>query len=426
MWQPYNSGLPEAAVQDLAITTWPRPAGAPLKLLRAALQSRGVWEVEPDVDTPAATYLRVHPYDTRRITPTDLHDPMWNRSAPEREWPLDWGDRRNRDYRDGKGDPADTPDGTPIGSYHWHGSPDIRLRPAPGGPGANQPPDLPWTSLPVDRFWLWSLQTALHTIDPLIVPDGRWTAGWRARLRALRVTLGIDPAAPGRARVDAALWNNAQVQAGFWADPWADGGPTEADLVERIYGMATTRNNPGSGISARLPAISPASLAVLRRPYRVHVCLHHRGREPLLAQSAAVVLLRFPLPPNAATWAALPPIVLPPDPALTALRAAIDALATHGPLPAELVLPAGWTIPSPGAAVLRPDPPAAAGAPAVATGAPAVITFNVDFSADAPGSLWMFVALAHSTADPLALAGAGLRDMILGSRHAAARSVLVV
>ena len=422
VWNAYNSGLPEAAVQDLVIGTWPRPAGGMLKLLRAALQSRGVWEVAPGVDATPTTYLRVHPYDTRRITPTDQRDPMWNQPTPEREWPLDWGDRRNRDYRNNAGQPRATPDGTPVGSYHWHGSPDIRLRPAPGGPAVPLPPGLPWTTAPADRFWLWSLQTSLRTIDPLIVPDGRWTAGWRTRLRAVRVTLGIDTAASGgQARVTAALWNHAQVQAGFWTDPWADGGPTEVDLVERIYGAATPRVG---GASSR--ATSPASLGVLRRPYRLHVCLHHRGREPLAAAAPAavpalVILLRFPLPANAAQWAGLATIGLPGDqPTLDALRAALNAVpAGGGAIPAQLALPAGWGPADVGVAIRRPDR-------ALATGAPAIITFDIDFSAAARGSRHMLIAIAHSAIDPLTLTGATLSTMILGNRHAAARSIQIV
>ena len=413
-WRPYASGLPEAAVQDLEITRWPRPAGGNLKLLRAAVQSRGVWEVEPGVDTPAATYLRVHPYDTRRITPTDQRDPMWNRAAPERDWPLDWADRRNRDYRNGAGQPRATPDGTAVGSFHWHGSPDIRVRPAQGGGAVPVGPGLPWANLPTDRFWLWSVQTALRTIDPLIVADGRWTAGFRARLQAARVTLGID-AAPGQQRVTATLWNNAQVQAGFWADPWEAGGPTEADLIERVYGQTTPR--VGGPASA---ATSPASLAVMRRPYKIDVCLHHRGRLPLAASGALVILLRFQLPAAAATWAALPTIALPADPALTALRAALTALPVGGgALPPALALPGGWGAADVGVAIRRPDRD-------IATGAPAIVTFDVNFSAAAAGTRWMLVALAHSAVDPLALTGATLSAVILGSRHAAARSVQVV
>ncbi len=414
-WHPFNSGLPEAAVQDIAIGRWPRPGGGTLKLLRTALQARGVWEIEPGADATPTTFLRVHPYDTRRFSPAPTRDPMWNLPTPEREWPLDWADRRNRDYRTGGGTPRAAPDGTPVGDYPWHGSPDMRLRPAQATAPVPPAPGLPWTAAPPDRFWLWSIQTALRTIDPLIVADGRWTAWWRSRLRAVRVRLGIDAAAPGLARVSAALWNHAQVQAGFWADPWADGGPTEADLIERIVGMPTPRVG---GPASR--ATSPATLAALRRPYHVDVCLHHRGREPLLPGTLAVILLRFPLPADPATWAALPPLALPAGPALTALRAALDALPPGGgALPGGFALPAGWVAADAGVAVRRPTQP-------VGTGAPAVVTFNVDFSAQAAGARWLFVALAHSAADPLTLAGADLRATILGSRHAAARSVQLV
>ncbi len=429
-WAPFSLGLPEAAVQDLTITTWPRPGGAPrLKLLRAALQARGVFEVEPDADVTPTTYLRVHPYDTRRITPTDLRDPMWNLAAPERDWTLDWTERRNRDYRNAAGQPAAAPDGTPVGSHLWHASPDIRLYPAPGGGAVPLPPGLPalpWTNAPANRprdlFWLWSLQTALRTIDPLIIPDGRWTNRWARQLSALRVPARLNDPGPAGARVTTTLWNHAQVQAGFWADPWADGGPTETDLVERITGMATPR--VGAITTA---ATSPASLAVMRRPYRLHVCLHHRGREPLLGGFPAVVLFRVPLPANPAGWAALPTVTTPADPAaLGALQLALDLMVADGPLPAGFTVPAGWTTPDAAAAVRRPPDPADPNAPVAATGAPAIVTFNVDFTADAAGSFFMFVALAHSSTDSVVLTGANLRDMIMNSHHAAARSVEVV
>jgi hypothetical protein len=151
------------------------------------------------------------------------------------------------------------------------------------------------------------------------------------------------------------------------------------------------------------------------------VCLHHRGREPLLPGTLAVILLRFQLPADSATWAALPPLALPADPATwAALHAALDALpAGGGTLPGGFALPAGWGAADAGIAVRRPDRP-------VGTGAPAVVTFDVDFSAAPAGSRWLLVALAHSAADPIALAGADLRATVLGSRHAVARSVEVV
>jgi len=399
-------------VQDLTITIWPRPAGGPLKLLRAALQSRGIWEVEPDVDTLPATYVRVHPYDTRRITPTDQRDPMWNTAHPQRDWTLDWADRRNRDFRNAASQPAPTPDGTPVGSFHWHGSPDIRLRPVQGGAAIPLGPGLPWNSLPADRFWLWSLQTALRTIDPLVIPDGRWTTAFRTRLRTIRAGLGL----PGTAVVNAALWNHAQVQAGFWADPWADGGPTEADLIERIVGAATRRVG---GVNSR--ATSPASLAVLRRRYHVDVCVHHRGREPVAPGSVLVILLQLALPANPAVWATQPLIAIPPlGPLRTDLHIALDVIpAAGGPLPPLLGLPAGWAAPDAVLPSRRPNR-------VVATASPAVVTFEVDYSAAAAGSRFMLLALVHSTADPLALTGATFREMILASRHAAARSIEVL
>lgn len=414
-WSAFNVGLPEAAVQDLAIGTWPRPAGGNLKLLRAAVQARGVWEVEPDTVVPPTVYLRVHAFDTRRITPSDLRDPMWNAARPELEWPLDWADRRNRDFRNGANQPRSAPDGTPVGSYHWHGSPDLRLRPAQATTPVPAPAGLPWTRAPANRFWLWSLQTALRTVDPQIVPDARWTPWWARRLQGVRVTLGVDAAAPGLARVDAALWNHALVQAGFWANPWADGGPTEVDLVERVTGLSTLRvGGPNAG------AASAASLAVLRRPYRVDVCLHHRGREPLAPATVAVTLLRLQLPADPTTWAGLAPLVTPAEPALTILRAALDALpAGGGALPAQLALPAGWAVADAGVAVRRPGAPLAAGAPAI-------VSFDLDFSGLAAGTRLLLVALVHASADPLTLAGADLRAVILGSRHAVARSVQVV
>jgi hypothetical protein len=80
-WEMFSIGLPEAVVQDLSIH---RDPGAQLKLLRAAVQSRGVWELDISA-SPASvgrTYVRVHPLDTRQILPTRLIDLTAERSAP--------------------------------------------------------------------------------------------------------------------------------------------------------------------------------------------------------------------------------------------------------------------------------------------------------------------------------------------------------
>lgn len=96
---------------------------------------------------------------------------------------------------------------------------------------------------------------------PLVVADGRWTAWWVQRLRRIRTAMGLaNPAPPRDVVVDDALWSDLRVQSGFWTAPWADGGPTEADLVERVVGMATPRPASVNG-DALLAATSPSCAA---------------------------------------------------------------------------------------------------------------------------------------------------------------------
>lgn len=79
-WTGLNNGLPETAVNDLSIFVDPPDvSGTRLRLLRAALHGRGVWEV--DLATPVAaprTFVRVYPTDTRRRRPTPLTGPTTN------------------------------------------------------------------------------------------------------------------------------------------------------------------------------------------------------------------------------------------------------------------------------------------------------------------------------------------------------------
>ena len=72
-WEIFSNGLPDATVQDVAIFK-----DGDLKLLRAALQARGVWEVDLSLppSPPRRTYLRVHAFDTRRRFPTVLTNPQ--------------------------------------------------------------------------------------------------------------------------------------------------------------------------------------------------------------------------------------------------------------------------------------------------------------------------------------------------------------
>ena len=302
-WAALANGLPEAAVQDLSVVGYPLAQGGRVRLLRAALQSRGAWECQLDADLVDVTYLRVHPYDTRRSLPTALTDPLPPPRGADREWHLDWADVRARAFRDAAGRPAPSPDGTPARQLHLARQPgSAGPGPAPGSPPFPAPASLPWTRKPADRYALWALQTALHAVDPLIVPDGRWTALFGRRLRALRRANGLSDTAV----VDAALWNHAVIAAGWWADPWDGPEPSEADLVERIVHRTTARPVIGTGPEVDAPTVSAASCAAPAGVLAVEVCVHRRALLPLGPDGLTVLLLRTPLDPSAANWAGMP------------------------------------------------------------------------------------------------------------------------
>jgi hypothetical protein len=408
-WRDMNNGLPEAAVQDLTIASWTLPQGGTLALMRACLQARGVWEVDLTAAAADLTYLRAHPYDTRRMVPSPMADPLHRADRLDREWPMDWAYRQNRDHRTLAGGPAPHPDGTARNTYLWHASPDIRVRPAPGAPPPAHPaaapgPVLPWRSsgpprLPADRFALWSVQTALHAIDPRFVPDGQWSPAFDDLLAEIRPTLA--PPLSAASVVDTALWDHPAIQAGFWSDPWAAGGPTEADLVERLTGMRTPRPTA--------VAVSGASVALPAGPSRVEVCVHRRGPTAASAADVGVLLLRRQVVEPVADWGT---IAVPAIPGL----AAIDGLpAAGGTLPAGIVLPADWTVADTSVNVRRPGQD-------FRTAQPAVVSFAVDFTGLA--GIWLLLALVrHGGVSPVLAGAAHLSDLIPLSAHVAARTV---
>jgi hypothetical protein len=403
-WTAMANGLPEAAVQDLSVVRYPLAQGGQVRLLRAALQSRGAWECQLDTDLADVTYLRVHPYDTRRSLPTALPDPLPPPRGADREWHLDWADVRARAFRDAAGRPAASPDGTPAGSFSWHASPDLRVHPAPGSPLFPAPVSLPWTRRPADKYALWALQTALHKLDPLIVPDGRWTALFGRRLAALRKKHGLSE----KAVVDARLWNHADIAAAWWANPWDGPAPSEADLVERIVHRTTARPVVGPGPEPDVPTVSAASCAVPAGTLAVEVCVHRRALQPLGPDGLTVLLLRTQLDPDAAAWAGMPAL------AAAGLGAAMAGVPSTGGSLSGVTLPDGWTPADTTVAVRRPAGPAG---PA----APVVVSFQTTMPAG-PGQ-WLLLAVIAAGDGTPSLAGATLRGQVLGSPHLAARSV---
>ena len=248
VFRPFSNGLPEAAVQDLSFFN-----NGGVRLMRAAVQSRGVWEV--DLSTAAAptrlTFLRVHPSDTRRATVTSLLNPLL-------PGPVTWD---------------------------WHASPDVRLRPAPLEV-AEVPPPAPavvWAGASPDPFQLWVFQTALHRLDPRVRPNGIWSRQFASILIQRFHANIITPNA----------WNNIVVATNVFADPWDGTEPSEADLFELVR-ERTQNQDPTFGP----PSISP----VQPRKYKVDVLIHHRDIRPVAAGQVRVLLLRRPLDPNQATW----------------------------------------------------------------------------------------------------------------------------
>ena len=346
-WTALANGLPEAAVQDLSVVRYPLAQGGQ----RAAAAGRAA--VPRGLGVPAR-----HRSGGRHLPagPPVRHPPVAAhraaRPAPAAPWRRPGmapglGRRPRPRVQERGRAPAPSPDGTPPGSFTWHASPDLRVRPAPGSPAFPAPASLPWTRKPADKYALWALQTALHAVDPLIVPDGRWTALFGPRLRALRRANGLSDVAV----VDAALWNHAAIAAGWWANPWDGPAPSEADLVERIVHRTTARPVVGAQPEVDAPTVSAASCAVPAGPLAVEVCVHRRALQPLGRDGLTVLLLRTQLDPNAANWAGMPAL------AVAGLGDAMAGVPADGG-PLGITLPAAGSPPTPASrsAARRPRP----------------------------------------------------------------------
>lgn len=353
-WGYFANGLPEASVQDLAFFNH-----GGVKLLRAALQARGIWEVDVSA-TPAPTrrtYVRAHPYDMRRITPAVLSDPVRGGTA----------------------------------TYPWNRSPDLVVRRATGGPAPTRPRTLPWRNAARNRFDLWVLQTALRAAGyPLIVPNGQWTPGFAAALRSFRAANGMS----NTAVVDRAAWDAIIAAGAPFTDMWHPDEPTEADLHEMI-------------VERREPAGAGEFVTTAVAPHRVHVCVHHAHTRAIAAGDVSVILLRRPLADAEQADAG----------AGVALsdgwrNVVVDRTAGTN----TQVLPDGWeqigTVAHPNGAVDARTS--------------RVVTFELAAADLSAGQRFLLLTVVSAQPDPVTVAGlqgATVRDLVLNSRHAAARSV---
>jgi hypothetical protein len=371
-WTRLDNGLPDVAVQDLAIFS-----SGPVRLLRAATQARGVWELDLSGPVTDRTYVRVHQDDTRRTLPTSLAAPFEPKIA----------------------DPADATKRVET-TYRWHASPDLRVHPKLGPMPA--PTSLPWTrahpaGTKPDRlgFWkLWRFQAALRREDLRCEATGVWDAEFEAVLRANGAPT-IDAA--GRRMITEPFWESKVTGVNLNRLPWDTPQPTEADLAEYLPAEPTPFGD-------RQP-----SVVVPRGVLTCYVLLHHRGVAPAAAPDGQTTLLYRVVSSwqTKASTAWLPSAV--------GWTAAITKLLTDGTNPA---LPAEWVLADSANPRHSPATDAAAGSPAVAT-------FDVDLSTVKDKALVLLVAVIHSANDHVSLTELPLRDLTLGSPHLAVRSVQV-
>lgn len=246
---PRLNGLPEAAVEDLAIFS--RDG---LRLLRAAIAARGVWELRLDApDLEDRVYLRAHDDDLRHTLPS---------VAVQRNG---------------------------VAPRSWHGSPDVRPRRAPLA--VAPPATLPWAqgSPGIDVEALRRFQSALRarTGDRRVQPTGRWDGWFNEVLR----DLGAPTVAPATVRLDEAFWKLSMQAPHATAEPWGAARPTHADLLDF---SALLEEGSLASTSCELPADAS----------KVDILVHHRGLAPLDGAQVRVTLLKWidPQAHGAASW----------------------------------------------------------------------------------------------------------------------------
>ncbi len=371
-WARLDNGLPDVAVQDLAIHST-----ANGRLLRAATQARGVWELDLSGPVAPRTYVRVHELDTRRRSPTPLGQPFTAKV------------------------PSTVTPGTlvPV-DYPWHASPDVRVHPRLQVIGP--PASLTWTRAkhpkpagdPTGTWRLWQFQAALRALDPRVEPNGDWPLRFDEVLKRAGA-----PLSGGKRAVTTAFWNTVVTAANVAALPWDGTRPSEADLIEWLPTIGDT-----------LAADGP-SCAVPAGPATVQVMLHDRGLPETAPDKVRVALLRFAFGPLAGQKS---PAWVPGDVGWTA---AVTAFLNNGTAPA---LPPGWTlVPGTASAAAHPLGP-------VAAGEPQAVGFDVDFTGAAAGNLFLLVAVVWSEKDPTTLVDQPLRALTVGNHHVAVRSVRIL
>jgi hypothetical protein len=260
-WAPYVNGLPQATVQDLDIWRDPGGALAAPRLMRAAVQSRGVWEVDLARDAVPQTWIRSTRFDDRR-NPLTIHpDPM---AAPPRV-------------------PASL-----------SASPDITVRPrwpVTATPAFLAGPAI--TALNAPAYDVWTFQTAFRWLYPSVVANGIFSDAL-GRLVALHRTQ-MAPAKSAVPQIDAAVWTDVLTGVRVKADGTVTNDTADPRAVYRAP-WQTSRAPTVTATEADLMDLVPRNnvddmWTVFREPSTVDVLVHHRDAIGLRSNQAFVVLV---------------------------------------------------------------------------------------------------------------------------------------
>jgi hypothetical protein len=369
-WHKRLNGLPEAAVEDLTIFS-----DGGLRLLRAAIAARGVWELRLDVaDVQDLTYVRAHDDDLcYRTTAVNVQR-----------------------------------DGTTVRS--WHGSPDVRPRTATTALAA--PSSLPWSIESSQEAGLRRFQAALRasTGDPRVRATGQWDAYFSEVLRDLGAPVrALPPAPPLPARnlvsITTAFWNQHMQAPHSTAEPWGAGTPTEADLLEFTPPLA-------EGDRAR------TSVTLPRRASKVDIVVHHRGLEAMDGANVRVTLLRWidPRTTNAASFSDVTTWFSGNVPWTAAVN---EVLNSAGGTTSQS-FGAGWSFVGTTAATRRRTLTGQTLDPLHS----GVVTFDLNLAGLANNRVVLLVAVIRAGAD-IALAPDTLENLAMTSPNVAVRSVRV-
>jgi len=346
-WAPFVNGLPQAAVQDLHCWVDPAAGASSPRLLRAGVQSRGVWEVDLAADARRTTWIRAHSTDDRRMPLAANVDPLAVPPAP------------------------------PVS---FTASPDIVVRPrwplttAPSLLGG-----VPIASGAPASYWVWTFQTAFRWLFPSVDATGVFTEALGNLVALHRTTM--TPAKSAVATIDNDVWNDVVGGVHVRANGTVTTAAADPLAVYRApWHTSRAPSAAPSEIDLRDLVVAPRVVGDIwdayAEPSTVDVLLHHRdGRE--VPANGAFAVLAWQSGASPAALMALSPTTL------------MTYLASWLPGPAGAI-PAGWTF-------------ASAQLPVVLDGRlPRGVSFDVNLTAAGPHVL--FVAFVASTVDDLPLA----------------------